>query len=223
MAVPRTRAGWEDRALDRSLGAAVDRSSATARKLVDAARELAASQGTADFTMADVAARAHVSLRTVYRQFAGKDDLLLALFEEESAVGAELLAQEMDAGEPGDRLRRFVVGLCGLLMTGSGYASLLVREHLQLGDRRPDELRDALAPLVDLLEAELVAAARAGAVRPVDRHDAVVVFTTVLAHVHAVLLFTPGDDPVVAAARLWAFCAAALHPDRSVDVPREDP
>jgi AcrR family transcriptional regulator len=214
MGVSRTRAGWEDRALGRSLGAAVDRSSATARRLVDVTRELAASQGSADFTMADVAARAHVSLRTVYRQFAGKDDLLLALFEEESAVGAVLLAQEMDAGSTDDRLRRFVVGLCGLLMTGSGYASLLVREHLQLGDRRPDELRAALGPLVDLLEAELVAAALAGAVRPVDRHDAVVVFTTVLAHVHAVLLFSPDDGPVEAAERLWAFCAAALRPDR---------
>ena len=162
--------------------------------------------------MADVAAAAHVSLRSVYRYFAGKDDLLLALFEEESQIGATLLRQAMDDVPPADRVRRFVVGLCELLMTGSGYSSMLLREHLQLGDRRPEELRRALGPLVDLIEAELRSAADAGWVRPVDRHDAVVVFTTVLAHVHAALLFSPEDDPSDSAERLWRFCAAALTP-----------
>jgi hypothetical protein len=41
------------------------------------------------------------------------------------------------------------------------------------------------------------------------------VFTTVLAHVHAVLLFSPDDDPATAAERLWTFCAAALAPTRT--------
>jgi AcrR family transcriptional regulator len=144
MAVP-PLGGWEARALDRSIGASVDRSSSVARRLVDAARELASGRGSSDFTMAEVAAQAHVSLRSVYRYFAGKDDLLLALFEEEAQIGAVLLSQEMDTVAPEDRLRCFVVGLCELLMTGSGYASMLVREHLQLGDRRPEELRRALA------------------------------------------------------------------------------
>jgi hypothetical protein len=89
---------------------------------------------------------------------------------------------------------------------------MLLREHLALGDRRPDEMRQALAPLVDLIERELEVAADAGSIRAVDRHDAVVLFTTVLAHVHAVLLFSPEDDPATAAERLWAFCAAALAP-----------
>jgi TetR/AcrR family transcriptional regulator len=204
--------GWEARALDRSVGPVVERSSAAARQLVDATRDVAAEGGSSEFTMADVAAAAQVSLRTVYRHFAGRDDLLLALFEEEAQIGVALLAQAMDAVPDEARVREFVVGLCSLLMTGEGYASLLLREHLRLGDRRPDELRAALAPLVDLLEAELRAAADAGSIRPVDRHDAVIVFTTVLAHVHAVLLFSPNDDPARAADRLWAFCAAALAP-----------
>jgi AcrR family transcriptional regulator len=173
---------------------------------------MAQQRGSSEFTMADVAAAAHVSLRSVYRYFAGKDDLLLALFEEEADLGATLLRQEMDRVPHAHRVQRFVVGLCELLMTGSGYSSMLLREHLQLGDRRPEELRRALAPLVDLIEQELVAAADAGSIRPVDRHDAVVVFTTVLAHVHAVLLFSPDDDPTDAAERLWRFCAAALAP-----------
>jgi AcrR family transcriptional regulator len=194
------------------LGATVDRSSSVSRRLVDATRVAAVQRGSSEFSMAEVAAAAKVSLRTIYRYFDGKDDLLLALFEEEAQLGATLLRQEMEAVDPGDRVREFVVGLCGLLMTGSGYSTMLLREHLQLGDRRPEELRAALAPLVDLIEAELRDAAEQRWVRSVDRHDAVVVFTTVLAHVHAVLLFSPDDDPTEAAERLWRFVAAALAP-----------
>ncbi len=204
---------WEGRALDRSLAAARSRSSARARRLVDAARALAAERGSAEFTVAEVATLADVSLRSFYRQFAGKDELLLALFEEEARLGAELLGAAVDsASEPLDRLRSYVVELCGLLVTGSGYASLLVREYLRLGERRPEDLRAALAPLVDLLEAELNRAAAAGDIRPVDRHDAVVLFTAVLAHVHAAVLFPPGEDTPTSASRLWDFCRSALLP-----------
>lgn len=210
---PSTAPSWEDRALDRSLAAARDRSSARAHRLVDAARDLAAESGSSAFTVADVATRAGVSLRSFYRHFSGKDDLLLALFEEESRVGAALLADAIgEAGDPLERLRRYTVGLFGYVVTGSGYASLLVREHLQLGERRSDEMRVALTPLLDLLDAELTAAAAAGEVRAVDRHDTIIVFALILSHVHAAILFAPGEDVATQAARLWAFCRAALAP-----------
>lgn len=206
-------AAWEDRALDRSLASARERSSTRARRLVDAARTLASERGSSEFTVAEVAARADVSLRTFYRHFAGRDELLLALFEEEVRQGVDLLVAAMDgARTPLRRVRRFVVGLCNLLETGSGYASLLVREYLRLGERRPGELRTALDPFVDLLESELRAAAQAGELRPVDRHDAVVVFTAVLAHVHASILFATDDDDRSSATRLWEFVRAALEP-----------
>lgn len=206
-------AAWEDRALDRSLAAARERSSTRARRLVDAARALASERGSSEFTVAEVAARADISVRTFYRHFAGRDELLLALFEEEVRQGVDLMAAAMDgARTPLRRVRRFVVGLCNLLETGEGYASLLVREYLQLGERRPEELRVALDPFVGLLEAELRAAADAGELRPVDRHDAVVVFTAVLAHVHASILFATEEDGVTSSTRLWEFCHAALEP-----------
>lgn len=204
-------AAWESRALDRSLSGARSRSSARARALVDAARALAAESGSSAFTIADVAERAGVSLRSFYRHFGGKDDLLLALFEEESATGAQILAERI-AGhdDPLERVQAYVVGLFELIVTGSGYASLLVREHLQLGEQYPDELRLALAPLVDLLHAELTAAAVAKRVRKVDHDDAVLLFSVVLAHIHAALLFESAGDVDAAAERLWAFCRPAL-------------
>ena len=205
---PRT---WEERALDRSLSAAKDRSSARANQLVDAARSLASETGSSAFTVAEVAARAGLSLRSFYRHFAGKDELLLALLEEEARIGAALMAEALaEVTDPLERLRAFVRGLFGFVVTGSAYASLLVREHLQLGERHPDEVRDALAPLVDLLEADLVAAAAAGQIRAADRHDAIIVFSLILSHVHATILFTPGEDPEAGADRLWRFCRDGL-------------
>ncbi|MEZ5171550.1 MAG: helix-turn-helix domain-containing protein [Acidimicrobiia bacterium] len=214
-----TRSPWEDRALERSLSAARDRFSARAHRLVGAARDLAAERGSSEFTVAEVAERADVALRTFYRSFAGRDELLLALFEEEARFGAEHLRAVVDsASEPLERLRCYVTELCHLLVTGSGYASLLVREFLRLGETHPDELRMALAPMVDLLEVELRSAAAAREIRPVDHDDAVVVFTLVLAHVHAAVLVASdtgkvGDgavDSAVSAERLWDFCRSGL-------------
>lgn len=200
---------WEERVLDRSLGDARNRLSASARRLVDAARALAGERGSTEFTVAEVADRAGVAVRSFYRQFGGREELVLALFEEEARQGADILAEALrPVPEPLERVHRYVVELCGLLVTGSGYASLLVRECLRIGEHRPDELRAALAPMVDLLEAELHAAAAAGSMRAVDRHDAVVLFTSLLAHVHVRVLAPEIGEH--AAERMWAFFRSAL-------------
>jgi AcrR family transcriptional regulator len=204
-------AAWEHRALERSLAAARDRSSERARRLVDAARHLAAG-GSTSFTVADVAADAGISLRSFYRHFAGRDDLLLALFEEEARLGATMLDAEVgDLTDPMARARRTVEALCELVLTGSGYADVLVREHLRLGAERPEEMRAALAPMLDRFEAELGAAAAAGDLRPVDRFDAATVLALVLTHVQSALLLAP--DEAAPAERIWRFCRAALAPE----------
>jgi AcrR family transcriptional regulator len=179
--------------------------------LVEAARELAAESGSSAFTVADVAARAGVSLRSFYRHFAGKDELLLALFEEEARLGVGLLTEALSgATRPLERLQGYVVGLSEFIVSGSGYAALLVREHLRLGSTRPDEMRAALEPLVDLLTAELAAAAAAGDIRPANHDDAILVFSLILSHVHVAILFKPDEAPTVGSSRLWEFCRSAL-------------
>lgn len=204
---------WEDRALDRSLSAARDRSSVRGRRLVDAARALANETGSSAFTVGDVASRAGLSLRSFYRHFSGKDDLLLALFEEESRLGAELLGATIaESSSPLDRLQSYVLGLSEFVVLGSGYAALLVQEHVRLGASHPDEMRAAVEPLVDLLDAQLAAAAAAGEIRPVDRHDAILVFSLILSHVHMAVLFGPTEEPYTGSAQLWEFCLAALAP-----------
>ena len=96
--------GWEDRALERSLASARDRSSERARRLVASARHLAAT-GSSSFTVADVATDAGISLRSFYRHFAGRDDLLLALFEEEARTAVVLLGELIAPRGRADRSR----------------------------------------------------------------------------------------------------------------------
>lgn len=201
---------WEDRALDRSLATARQRSSARARGLVEAARALAAA-GESTFTIADVTTKAGVSLRTFYRHFAGRDELLLALIEEDARTGADVLREtDRDDSSPLDRAQACVETLCDLVVTGSGYAGMLVREHLRLGEEHPQELRAALAPLLDVIEERLNAAAAAGSLRTVDRFDAATVLSLVLTHVENTTLLHPA--PPTPGRRIWHFCRAALAP-----------
>jgi AcrR family transcriptional regulator len=207
------RGAWEERALARSLEGARARAAAHARQLVDAARQLALASGDSSFTVAQVARQAGVSVKTFYRQFRSKDELLLALLEDDSRRGVDRLRAEVEASDdPLARLRSFVVGLLGFLTEARDYAAMLVREHLRLAAEYPIELNQSLEPLLALLTDEIEAAARTGAIRPADRRDAVVVLNLVLAHLHALALGQLDEDPTETAELLWRFCAAALHP-----------
>lgn len=196
-----------------------DRSVARSERLLDAARELANETGSAAFTVAQVAERGGASLKGFYACFAGKDDLLLALLEEDSRVGATLLAEQIDAHDPpADRLRAYVYGLFWMVdRPGAlGYVSVLVREHRRLGEERPDELRAALAPIVDLLAAELSSAAADGTIISSDpARDAETLFGLLLGGVHEVTLGR--RDPYDEAAHVWRLCWSGLgatEPDR---------
>src|SRR5437763_8730893 len=152
---------WRTRALDRSLEPAATRSMERLERILDATRELADATEDASFTVAEVAERAGVSLKSFYRSFTGKDDLLLALLEEESRTGAAMLGAALDrTADPDSRLERYVRSLFKLARHAPGYSRVLVREHRRLGVERPAELAAALAPLVGLLEVEIAAARR---------------------------------------------------------------
>jgi AcrR family transcriptional regulator len=183
---------WRARALDRTLEDLRTRSEARLERLVGAARDLAGATGSAAFTVAQVAEAAGCSLKGFYACFASKDELLLALLEDDSRVGASLLAQRVDAaGGPAARLRAFVRGIFELVTTPGalGYAGVLVREHRRLSEEHPDELDAALAPIVDVLVAQVHAAAAAGLIAPGDvTRDAQAAFALVLSGVHDVTL-----------------------------------
>jgi AcrR family transcriptional regulator len=198
---------WRTRALDRSLEESRARSVARMDALVAAARELANESGSSAFTVAQVAERAGSSLKGFYRCFQGKDDLLLALLEDDSGLGARILAAQIARNaEPEARLGAYVVGLFEMLTHPGalGYAGVLVREHRRLSEEHPDELDAAIAPLVHLLVDEIRRADAAGAVASADPvRDAHATFTLVLAGIHDVTLGRAA--PLDLAAHVWQF------------------
>ncbi len=178
-----------------------------------AARDLANETGSAAFTVAQVAARAGVSLKSFYRYFASKDDLLVALLEEDSRLGAAILRDTVAAHPVREaRVRAYLAGVFELItLPGAlGYAGVLIREHDRLSESRPDELARALAPMIDVLAEELAAAAADGAARTPDpRGDAELIFALVLDRIHEVVLGRA--DATDEAERLWRLCWSGVR------------
>src|SRR5215475_10886177 len=73
---------WRERAVARSLDAARSRAEERVQRFLDAAFELIDERGSTEFTIQDVVERSKQSLRAFYEYFEGKDELVLALFEE---------------------------------------------------------------------------------------------------------------------------------------------
>ena len=203
------------RALARSLQLPRARSVERLERFVAAARDLANAEGSAAFTVSQVSRHAGLSLKSFYRCFAGKDDLLVALLEEDSRLGASLLAESVDAqSEPALRLRAYVRGVFELLTHPGalGYARMLVQEHRRLAEERPETLRAALAPMVDLLAHEIDRAKDRGVATSTDpARDAQTIFVLVLEGIHELAL--GHGEPLEQADYLWRFCAAALRVD----------
>ena len=200
----------------RSLPDARSRQAEVAGRLVESARELVWDAGGPNFTVNQVVARAGTSLKSFYRCFTGKDELLVALFEDDARRGADALTSMVgDQADPLERLRLVVVGLFRFLTIEGRlpYATALVQEHLRLAQSQPDQLRGVLEPFVGVFEDAVTAAQSSGAVRAGDaRRDARTLFHLVLSHLHALICHQIEEPPTEVAEQLWAFCAAALRP-----------
>ncbi len=172
-------------------------------RFVSAARDLANETGSAAFTVAQVTTRAELSLKSFYRCFHGKDELLLALLAADSAIGAQFLAERISNRAGADAVRAYVVELFDMLsLPGAlGYAGVLVREYSRLMEEHDAQLRAALAPLVDLLAAHLETS---------DPHrDAETMFGVLVRGIHDVVLGRV-DDTAELARYLHRFCTEGV-------------
>jgi len=168
------------------------------------------------FTVTQVVAAAGTSLKSFYRCFESKDELLVALFEDDARRGADALAAAVDRhDDPVERVRCAVEGLFGFITVDGRlpYAAALVREHLRLSESRPAELRAVLQPFVEIFRSELDNAGRRGVLRVEDAgRTARTLFHLVVSHLHALICHQLDESPADVADDLWAFCAAALRP-----------
>lgn len=169
----KARGSWREQAVARRLDPARARAEDRVQRFLDAALELMNDTDGSDFTVQEVVQKSGQSLRSFYQYFNGKQELLLALFEESVVTTAEMLrtyVQEESA--PTDRLRRFVIEYYKVCRparpkkgskTRPGLAMITFAQHLMTAE--PDEAARVFAPLVDLFEGLLAEAAAAGAVR----------------------------------------------------------
>jgi len=171
-------------------------------RFVQAARDLANETGSAAFTVAQVTMRAGLSWKSFYRCFRGKDELLLALLAADSEIGANALAQRIGKRTGTDALHGYVTELFDMVaLPGAlGYAGVLAREYRRLAEHYDNELRAALAPLLDLLA------------RNIDSddpmRDAQVMFGVLLGGIHDIVVGR--TDPRELAEYLFRFCAQGI-------------
>jgi AcrR family transcriptional regulator len=180
---------WRERAVARSVDAARARAEERVQRFLDAAFTLIDEKGSTEFTIQEVVERSKQSLRSFYEYFDGKDDLVLALFEETMhEARADLDRALATESEPLARLRAYALCLHDWCDPGeeprkrgthtrrpiSEFSMHLTLEH---GDR----IRATLAPITQTLCDLIDAAAAAGAIEVGDtRQAAVFVQQTVL-------------------------------------------
>lgn len=85
------------------------------RRMIDAMAELCAEQGYEATKIADVVRRAHVARKTLYDNFAGKEELFLAAFDTTLTDAEARVADACDAIDPAEWEARAEAGLRALL------------------------------------------------------------------------------------------------------------
>lgn len=209
---------WRERALSRSMVAARSRAEQRIQRFLDAAFALIDEKGTTDFTIQEVIDRSGQSLRSFYQYFDGKDELLLALFEEsvrESIDDVRALVEESADLDPLERLRVCTVRLhewCDPteVRRGSHDRNSISEFSVPLAVGHPERVTAIMAPLGELFLALVEDAAAAGLITVDDpRRAAALVQQTVMFSwfgsriVRNPRLRASSDD-------LWAFCLRGL-------------
>ena len=212
-----------DLAVARSLDSARVRSEGRVQRFLDAGFELLASAETGkEFTVQEVVDRSGQSLRSFYQYFAGKHELLLALFDEAIRSTADRL-EDLISKEttPQGRLRCFVVEYYRMCLPApKGRASknnptpVMAEFSHELLTGHHAEASRAFVPLVTLLEKILADAVEAGVVRPGVEHeeDAGVVLSTIMfnAAYAPTISGIEREDGNRAAEKIWDFISSGI-------------
>jgi AcrR family transcriptional regulator len=194
-------------------------------QIVAAAYDLLEEEGLEGLTIRAVLKRTGLARRAFYDRFAGKDDLVLTVFEQTIRMAVALYTQEvLLLPDPLSRLRHIVMSIVlGQETTqgaregqGSKRGAALSREHLRLGESRPAELQAAIGPLIELIANQLADGMTAGQVRRAPpQRLAVLVYNLVSTTVHSELLAEEDVGPnrqrrTQLAEDIWEFCQGAV-------------
>jgi AcrR family transcriptional regulator len=210
---------WRQRAVSRSLHAARSRAEVRVQRFLDAAFELMDEKGSTDFTIQEVIDRSKQSLRGFYQYFNGKDELLLALFEETLTESIDDLHAVIESEtEPIARLRAFVICLhewCdpgdAPRKRGTHNRRPISEFSVQLAGNHPERVKAALAPISTMLVDLLDGANEAGDIEVVDRRrTGALVMRTVMYSWFGNRL-AQSARMRISAEDTWEFCLQGLH------------
>ncbi len=200
-------AGWQSRAVARSLERARAAAEARSASIVRAAIALVNESEAGDFTIQGVVDRLRISTRTFYQHFSSKDDVMVAMFEEVQREGVRALHAAVEVeDEPLARLRAFVV-VRQEMVPRSPLTRLLVHHHFRLQESHPEDFRNAMEPVTTYLRALVAAVAEAGVVvvRDVDKTTALILQMVTTAIQSDVLGSSPAGQPSTPE-EIWEFC-----------------
>jgi TetR/AcrR family transcriptional regulator len=213
---------WVERAVERS--AAVQRSRSRianqVKLMLDAAHRLIRDEG-GDFTTQDLVAEAGVALQTFYRYFASKDELLLAVIGDAMTEACDRwAAAAAEITDPVERLRFFITAPLEQFHGDRHEAAgmrFIVATHWHLHRIFPNELAEAGKPFVDLLLAEIGAAADAGLLHPQNSQWDAWFIVELLRSVYHYYAYAAAvdDDLTDVKENLWQFCRTALGAPRA--------
>lgn len=223
---------WQRQSMNRSLQAARARAHARSDRFVAAATELLQEQGTPNFTVQDVVERSGMSIRTFYKYFASKEDLLLAVSETVVAREAVPRLRRLveKHREPVRRLRAFIEGLVELSGgTTEPVARTLTSYQNRLAESRPADLAQAMKPQFDLLVGLIEDVARTQPLRAdlTIEQAARLTHDLILAVVHGRLLGLE-SAPDIPSHVIWKYCISGMgievdesRPRRGSKAPRK--
>ncbi|WP_254190556.1 TetR/AcrR family transcriptional regulator [Nocardia noduli] len=184
--------------------------------IVHGARRLIQVKGVS-FTTRELATGAGVTLKTFYRYFASKDQLLLAVFESilaEQTQRIEAAARELS--DPLSRIHFYVTATVDSLGESSraeeqSWARFMTAEHWRLHQIFPEEMSEADQLFADLIERELRQATAEGLLRTTDpRQASWFAMQLVMAVFHHYSYAAPETRLEQTSDQLWAFCLAAF-------------
>ncbi|MGV0791463.1 TetR/AcrR family transcriptional regulator [Mycolicibacterium sp. XJ1819] len=211
--------GWRSRTVERSLQTARERAVKRGSRYIAAAQELLAKTNRPDFTLQDVVDQSRSSMRTFYLHFASKDDLLLAVLEEEIVAFVDMTRKAITASKSKDPLEHLNIMVKTLMSEISSESShgrvsrALSIYYMRLFESNPEELAHVMRPWYELTLEILRNGVDAGTVRDdisAEKLAELVMRVTVsTAHSQTLGGRPTGTEPITAA-DAWRFCLGGV-------------
>ncbi len=209
---------WRERAVARSLNAARSRAEERVQRFLDAAFDLIDEKGSTEFTIQEVVERSKQSLRGFYEYFDGKDELVLALFEETVREALTDIRAAVDAqSEPLARLHAFAVTLyewCDPIESprarGRHSRRAISEFSMHLAANYADRVRTALQPQTRLLRELVAAASDTGVIDVADVRSATALVQQTVMYSWFGNRLVEKPERRVDAETTWRFCLRGL-------------